>query len=60
MARYYRRRSPMLWIVGFLVSIIAVTFIARVVYQWLLPLIPLVGAILLVIALTYTGFRRHR
>lgn len=60
MARYYQRRSPAVWVVAFLVAVIAVVFIAHVVYAWLLPLIPLAGAVLLVMALTWVGFRRRR
>ena len=60
MARYYRRRSPALWVVGFLAAVIAIVFIGRVVYAWLLPLIPLAGAVLLVMALTWAGFRHRR
>lgn len=60
MARYYQRRSPAVWVVAFLVAVIAVVFIAHVVYAWLIPLIPIVGAVLLVMALTWAGFRRRR
>lgn len=61
MARYYyKRRSPALWVAGFLLAVIALVVIARVVYPWLVALIPIVGAVLLVMALTWAGFRRGR
>lgn len=61
MARYYRRRrSPALWSLAFLVAVIALVFIARVIYAWLIALIPILGSVLLVIALTSVGFRRRR
>jgi hypothetical protein len=60
MARYYKTRSPAWWVAGFLLAMIAVVFIAHVVYSWLLPLIPLALAVLLVIVLSWAGFRRRR
>ncbi|MEV0398773.1 hypothetical protein [Actinoallomurus sp. NPDC050550] len=60
MARYYKTRSPAWWVIGFLIAVIAVVFIGHVVYAWLIPLIPLVGAVLLVIALSWAGFRRRK
>lgn len=58
--RYYQRRSPVLWVVAFLMAVIAVVFIAHVVYAWLIALIPIAGAVLLILVLTSVGFRRRR
>lgn len=60
MYRYYGRPSCVTWIVGFLAAVIAVVFIAHQVYAWLLPLIPILLAVLLTIALVWVGFRRRR
>lgn len=61
MARYYRRRrSPAVWVAGFLLAVIAVVFIAHTVYAWLVALIPVVGAVLLIVVLASVGFRRRR
>jgi hypothetical protein len=60
MARYYVRRSPVRWVTGFLVVVIALAIMARVASEWLLPLVPLAGAGLLTIALVRVGFRRRR
>ena len=59
MSRYYRRRSPFMWVLLFLVAVVIVVFIAHVVYAWLLPLIPLIGAVLLITAFWWVGFRHH-
>lgn len=59
MFRYYRRPSCMTWIAGFLAAVIAVVFIAHEVYLWLLPLIPILGAVVLTMALVWVGFRRR-
>ena len=60
MARYYKRRSPILGLVGILIAVIALVFIAHVVYAWLIALIPILGAALLIIVLISAGFRRRR
>lgn len=59
MARYYQRRSPPAAVAGVLIAVIALVFIAHTVYAWLLDLIPIVGAVLLVLVLIWTGFRRR-
>lgn len=57
--RYYERRSPARWVVAFLIAVIAIVFIAHMVYAWLIALIPIGGAVLLVIVLVSVGFRRR-
>lgn len=58
--RYYTRRSPALWVAAFLIAVIAIVFIAHVVYAWLIALIPVLGVVLLVMVLASVGFRRRR
>lgn len=59
MARYYYRRSPLRWLVGFLLALFGIAFVARFVDEWVVPVLPLAGAALLFIALAYVGFRRR-
>jgi uncharacterized membrane protein len=59
MARYYYRRSPLRWLVGFLLALFGIALAARFVDVWVVPVLPLAGAALMFIALTWAGFRRR-
>lgn len=59
MARYYVRRSPLRWVVGFLLVLFGIALAAHFVDRWIVPVLPLAGAGLLFIVLAWAGFRRH-
>ncbi|RFS81767.1 hypothetical protein D0T12_28990 [Actinomadura spongiicola] len=59
MARYYRRS---IWtrILAVLISIPVIAYLAHLTYQWLVPLLPLVGGAILAIVFVGLFLRRRR
>ncbi|POM23638.1 hypothetical protein BTM25_47970 [Actinomadura rubteroloni] len=57
--RMYYRRPWMGRILAFLIAIPVLAYVGRLVSDWLIPILPLIGAAILVIVFWAVGFRRR-
>jgi uncharacterized protein YacL len=57
--RVYHRRSILGRVLAVLIAIPVVAYLARLTYEWLVPILPLVGGAILLIVFVWVGFRRR-
>jgi hypothetical protein len=58
MAIYYRP-SILRKIIAFLIAIPVIAFLAHLVYQWLIPWLPIAGALLLLVFFSWFALKRR-
>ncbi|WUH96802.1 hypothetical protein OHR68_24940 [Spirillospora sp. NBC_00431] len=57
--RIYYRRPWLGRILAFLIAIPIVAYLGRLLSEWLIPILPLVGGVILLIVFWWVGFRRR-